>query len=102
MPGRMGGDKVTSQSLNVLKVDEREGLIYVAGVVPGNKSGFVRMRDAIKKIQKGKCFPAEDADVPYPSNFAEMKSGWEEGLAPEPKGAAIPLDPFLRVVGEKM
>jgi large subunit ribosomal protein L3 len=101
MPGRMGGDKVSSQSLNVIKVDEKEGLIYVAGVVPGNKSGFVRMRDAVKKIQRGKCFPAEDADVPYPSKFGEP-SGWEEGLAPDPREGAVQFDPFLRVVGEKM
>jgi large subunit ribosomal protein L3 len=101
MPGRMGGLKVSSQSLNVIKIDEREGLIYVAGVVPGNKLGFVRVRDAVKKIQRGGCFPSEDADVPYPSKFGEV-TGWEEGLAPDPKEGAIKFDPFLRVVGEKM
>lgn len=49
MPGRMGSDRVTVQNLKVVKVDRGRDLIYVAGAVPGQKGGFVEIRDAVKK-----------------------------------------------------
>mmetsp|Transcript_111162 Transcript_111162/g.166504 ORF Transcript_111162/g.166504 Transcript_111162/m.166504 type:complete len:400 (+) Transcript_111162:168-1367(+) len=49
MAGRMGNDRVTLQNLRVLKVDRGRDLIYVAGAVPGQKGGFVEIKDAVKK-----------------------------------------------------
>lgn len=49
MAGRMGNDRVTIQNLRVLKVDRGRDLIYVSGHVPGQKGGFVEIRDAVKK-----------------------------------------------------
>jgi len=49
MAGHMGVDRVTVQNLRILKVDRGRNLLYVIGAVPGNKGGFVEVRDAVKK-----------------------------------------------------
>lgn len=46
MGGRMGGDRVTTKNLQVVKVDADQDLIYVRGAVPGPKSGYVAIRRA--------------------------------------------------------
>jgi len=49
MPGRMGVDRVTVQNNRIIKIDRGRNLLYVQGAVPGNKGGFVEIRDAVKK-----------------------------------------------------
>lgn len=49
MPGRMGTDRVTVQNLRIVKIDRGRNLLYVKGAIPGNKGGFVEIRDAVKK-----------------------------------------------------
>ena len=41
MGGRMGGDKVTMQNLKILKIDQKDNLIYVGGSVHGSKDTYV-------------------------------------------------------------
>jgi large subunit ribosomal protein L3 len=41
MAGRMGGDRVKVQNLQVLKVYEDKNLIVVSGSVPGAKGSYV-------------------------------------------------------------
>ena len=41
MAGRMGGDQVTVQNLQVLKVDEEQNLLVVKGAIPGAKNSYV-------------------------------------------------------------
>lgn len=50
--GRMGGEKVTIQSLRVVMVDEGRNLIVVEGSVPGPQGGLVWMAPAVKKKKK--------------------------------------------------
>src|ERR1700744_4689261 len=57
MHGHYGVDNVTTQNLEVAKVDVERGLIMVRGAVPGSKGGWVMVRDAIKK-------PHKDSPVP--------------------------------------
>lgn len=99
MPGRMGGELCSAQSLQVLKIDPHENLIYISGSVPGNKGDYIRIRDAIRKLERGKCFP-KDCSVPFPTfmgNVAELPA---EMLPPEPLEEEKENDPMLRVVGE--
>jgi hypothetical protein len=49
MAGRMGADRVTVQNMHVVKIDRGRNLLYVRGAIPGNKGGFVEIRDAVKK-----------------------------------------------------
>jgi large subunit ribosomal protein L3 len=48
MAGRMGGQKVTTLNLQVVRADAERGLLLVRGAVPGPKGGLVLVRDAVK------------------------------------------------------
>jgi large subunit ribosomal protein L3 len=48
MTGHMGDETVTTQNLDVVRVDEARSLLMVRGAVPGAKNGFVTVRPAIK------------------------------------------------------
>ena len=52
MPGHMGDERVTVQNLRVLQVRGEEGVIVVAGAIPGAKGTFVVVRPAKKKSAK--------------------------------------------------
>lgn len=65
MAGHMGAARVTTQNLEVVKIDSDRGLIMVKGAVPGSKGGWVTVKDAVKKP-----FP-ENAPVPAALRVAE-------------------------------
>ncbi len=48
LPGRMGGDKVTVQNLEVVKVDAERNLILVKGAIPGAKKSLVTIKTSVK------------------------------------------------------
>ena len=59
MAGHMGAARVTTQNLQVVKVDSERGLIMIKGAVPGSKGGWVTVKDAVKKAAiDGIPFPA--------------------------------------------
>jgi len=51
MPGHMGYDKVTVQSLKVVRVDVNNNLLLVEGAVPGHKNSYLIIKKAIKKTK---------------------------------------------------
>ncbi|GAB4172133.1 MAG: 50S ribosomal protein L3 [Thalassobaculales bacterium] len=59
MAGHLGDERVTVQSLKVVKTDPARGLILIHGAVPGADGGYVLLRDAVKRKR-----PAE---VPLPA-----------------------------------
>ena len=44
--GRMGGKRITTKNLQVVKVDPEQNLLYIRGAVPGPKSGYLQIRRA--------------------------------------------------------
>ncbi len=48
MTGQMGNETVTTQNLDVIRVDEARSLLLVRGAVPGSKNGHVVVRPAAK------------------------------------------------------
>lgn len=48
MAGRMGGERVTIQNLEVVSVDTEHGLLLVSGAVPGPDGSVVLVRNAVK------------------------------------------------------
>jgi large subunit ribosomal protein L3 len=48
MAGRMGSDRVTTQSLRVVQADPEKNVVLVRGSVPGPKGGTVIIRNAVK------------------------------------------------------
>ncbi|KAL9584153.1 MAG: hypothetical protein Q9212_002288 [Teloschistes hypoglaucus] len=49
MPGRMGGEQVTTQNVKVVKVDDEKGLLVLHGSIAGPDGCLVKLSDAIKK-----------------------------------------------------
>jgi large subunit ribosomal protein L3 len=48
MAGRMGGERTTTLSLKVHKVDAERGLVLIKGAVPGPRGGLLLVRSAVK------------------------------------------------------
>jgi large subunit ribosomal protein L3 len=56
MSGHLGDETVTTQNLDIIRVDEARSLLLVRGAVPGSKNGHVVVRPAVKaklKTAKG-------------------------------------------------
>ncbi|NDR58048.1 50S ribosomal protein L3 [Aliiruegeria sabulilitoris] len=84
MAGHMGAARVTTQNLEVVRIDADRGLIMVKGAVPGSKGGWVTIKDAVKKkLPEGVPFPAaikaaEAAAVAEAPAEAPAEGGAEE------------------------
>ncbi len=48
MPGRMGGERVTTLNLEVVKIYPAENLLLVKGAVPGPSKGLVLVKNSVK------------------------------------------------------
>jgi large subunit ribosomal protein L3 len=48
MTGHMGDETITTQNLDIVRIDEARQLLMIKGAVPGSKGGFVTVRPAIK------------------------------------------------------
>lgn len=48
MSGHRGDVAVTTQNLDVIRIDEARQLLLVRGAIPGSKGGFVTVRPAVK------------------------------------------------------
>lgn len=48
LPGRMGGDRVTVQNLQVVRVDVDRNMILIKGAVPGAKKGLLILNPSVK------------------------------------------------------
>ena len=77
MAGQMGNERVTTQNLEVAAIDLEDNLILVKGSVPGPKSGWVYVSDAVKR-------KAPD-DAPKPLG---VKEGAAKAEAPKEEAAA--------------
>jgi large subunit ribosomal protein L3 len=59
MAGHLGDERVTTQNLEIVRVDVERGLIFVRGAVPGAENSWVEVRDAVKaKLPKEAPKPA--------------------------------------------
>ncbi len=48
LPGRMGGEKVTVQKLEVIKADPDQNILLVKGAVPGPRGGLLMVKNSVK------------------------------------------------------
>ena len=49
MPGRMGGQQVTTQNVKVLKIDVEKGIVVLNGCIAGPEGCIVKIQDSKKK-----------------------------------------------------
>ena len=89
MAGQLGNERVTTQSLEVVQSDPERGLILIKGSVPGSDSGWVLVKDAVKrKAPDGLPFPAavREADggepAPEPANGGAAPEAASEEASP--------------------
>jgi len=73
MAGHLGTETVTTQNIEVVRVDVERGLIMVKGAVPGAEGSYVKVRDAIKR-----ALPAE---APKPGGFRTANQAPAEDAA---------------------
>jgi large subunit ribosomal protein L3 len=64
MHGHYGVERITTQNVEVAKIDVERGLIMVRGAVPGSKGGWVMVRDAVKRPYK---------DLPTPGSVKKAE-----------------------------
>lgn len=50
LPGRMGGERVTMQNLEVVRVDAENNLLLIKGAVPGPKNSYLVIKSAAKSV----------------------------------------------------
>ena len=74
MHGHYGVERITTQNVEVAKVDVERGLILVRGAVPGAKGGWVMVRDAVKR-------PMKDLPAPGSVKKAEKSNAAAAGEA---------------------
>ncbi|WEG12673.1 50S ribosomal protein L3 [Pullulanibacillus sp. KACC 23026] len=48
LPGRMGGERITVQNLEIVKVDTERNLLLIKGNVPGAKKSYIEIKTAVK------------------------------------------------------
>jgi large subunit ribosomal protein L3 len=87
MPGHLGVERVTTLNLRVVQTDVERGLLLIEGAVPGAKSGWVTVRDAVKKKlpkeapKPGKFRVSETADAKADQKAGKTDSNVEEAAA---------------------
>jgi len=50
MSGQMGNERTTVQSLELVKTDLENNLLFVKGAIPGATGSMVRVIPAVKKV----------------------------------------------------
>jgi len=48
MTGHLGDITVTTQNLDIFRIDEARQLLMIRGAIPGSAGGFVTVRPAVK------------------------------------------------------
>jgi large subunit ribosomal protein L3 len=48
LPGRMGGEQITVQNLEIVKVDVERNLLLIKGNVPGPRKALLKIKSAVK------------------------------------------------------
>jgi len=76
MAGHMGDRHRTQQNLEIVRVDDERGLLFVKGSVPGSKNAWLTVMDAVKV--------ARHAEAPYPAGIKSAANSNETAAADTP------------------
>jgi large subunit ribosomal protein L3 len=72
MAGHMGAVRNTTQNIEVVAVDDIEGVLLLCGAVPGPKNGWVLISDSVKKKFSG--------DLPFPAGLVQSSTQGDVSL----------------------
>jgi large subunit ribosomal protein L3 len=76
MAGHMGDRERTQQNLEIVRVDDERGLIFVKGSVPGPKNAWLTVKDSVKI--------ARHAEAPYPAGLKSAANSNDSAPADTP------------------
>jgi large subunit ribosomal protein L3 len=76
MAGHMGDRHRTQQNLEVVRVDDERGLIFVKGSVPGAKNSWLTVKDSVKV--------SRHAEAPYPAGLKGAANSNDSAAADTP------------------
>jgi large subunit ribosomal protein L3 len=79
MAGHLGVERITTQNLEIVEIDEARNLLLVKGAVPGVDDAYVQVRDAEKR--------ARPANAPYPAVKAAKAAVTNEAAVSAPAEA---------------
>jgi large subunit ribosomal protein L3 len=82
MAGHMGDRQRTQQNLEVVRVDDERGLIFVKGSVPGAKNAWLTVSDAVKV--------ARHAEAPYPAGIKSAANSNDQAADTPAEDTAAP------------
>ena len=82
MAGHMGDRQRTQQNLEIVRVDDERGLIFVKGSVPGAKNSWLTVADAVKVDRH--------AEAPYPAGIKLAANANDTAAAETPAEVAAP------------
>lgn len=86
MAGQLGNERVTIQNLQIVAIDEEDNLILVKGAVPGSKSGWVYISDAVKrKLPEGVPMPAGIIESAKPAKQEKAAESADTSVEAEAK-----------------
>ena len=80
----MGDKQRTQQNLEVVRVDDERGLIFVKGSVPGAKNSWMTIKDAVKVARHG--------EAPYPAGLKGTGAAANEDIIETPAAADTPAE----------
>jgi large subunit ribosomal protein L3 len=66
MAGHLGVERVTISNLEVVQIDDDQGLLYIRGAVPGAENSYVFVKDAVKR--------AIPANAPLPAGIRKTEA----------------------------
>jgi hypothetical protein len=96
MAGHMGAEQVTVKNIEVLQTNPARGLLIVAGSVPGNRNGLVKIRltrATLEAARTGKRKAPEVAEEPEPEQETAPQDTSETAAPPaaeaEAEGEAV-------------
>jgi large subunit ribosomal protein L3 len=84
MAGHMGDRERTQQNLEVVRVDDERGLIFVKGSVPGAKNAWLTVCDAVKV--------SRHAEAPYPAGLKQAANSNDSAPADTPAEEAAAVE----------
>ena len=88
MAGHLGVERVTTQNLSVVSIDEDRNLLLIKGAVPGVDGAYVIIRDAIKVKAEGLPFPAALRSSKESSSASEQRVTQDAQEVPQQEASA--------------
>ena len=110
MPGRMGGEKVTIDNLEIVKIESEKNLIYIKGAISGGSNALVVIKgkgdiklyeEPKSKVEKNeetindinvKIAVAEDKDAEIPEVVGKEEIVIEDGLPEAPEISEVIIE----------